>query len=165
MIFIQRWDLKTSQFCLLHSYNQLQAQVSRYISKTGDGPLYLMIGGLCWLFEPLVGHTFFVTALKAFALELPIYWLLKNSFKRSRPINLPVFIVPSDRYSLPSGHTAAAFLMADVLAVFYPTLNAIYYIWATLISLSRLFLGVHYFSDLVAGALLGTLCAEFVLMA
>ena len=55
-------------------------------------------------------------ALLAFAFELPLYLLLKNLLKRQRPVGLPVFITPSDRYSLPSGHTAAAFLMATVLA-------------------------------------------------
>lgn len=165
MIFIQRWDLKTSQLCLLHSYSHLQAQVSRYISKTGDGPFYLLVALVCWWIEPFAGLLFFVTALKAFALELPIYWVLKNSLKRARPMNLPVFIIPSDRYSLPSGHTSAAFLMADLLSHFYPFLNGIYYLWASLISLSRLFLGVHFMSDLVAGAFLGTICAELILLA
>lgn len=59
-------------------------------------------------------------ALLAFAFELPLYLLLKNLLKRQRPVGLPVFITPSDRYSLPSGHTAAAFLMATVLAASFP---------------------------------------------
>ena len=44
MQFIQRWDQKTSQLFLSHSYNQFQARVSRWISRTGDGPTYLLAG-------------------------------------------------------------------------------------------------------------------------
>lgn len=99
----------------------------------------------------------------AFAVELPVYWVLKNSFKRERPRNLPVFITPSDRYSLPSGHTAAAFLMAETVAVFYPMMLWIAFIWAGFIGASRLLLGVHYLTDLIAGAGLGLFAAWCVL--
>ena len=40
MQFIQRWDQKNSQLFLSHSYNQYQAKISRWISRTGDGPFY-----------------------------------------------------------------------------------------------------------------------------
>ena len=99
------------------------------------------------------------TCLKAFAVELPCYFLIKNGFKRSRPIGLPVFILPSDRYSMPSGHTAAAILMASVTAYFYPIVTVFVFTWAILIGASRLLLGVHYLTDLIAGAVLGAVCA------
>ncbi len=103
-------------------------------------------------------------ALLAFAFELPLYLLLKNLLKRQRPAGLPVFITPSDRYSLPSGHTAAAFLMATVLAASFPLWAPLLFVWAALVGASRLLLGVHYLSDLVAGALLGGGCALLALM-
>ena len=109
MQFIQRWDQKTSQLFLSHSYNQYQAKISRWISRTGDGPFYLLLGLTLAGCDGARGHNFLLSALLAFAVELPVYWVLKNSFKRERPRNMPVFITPSDRYSLPSGHTAAAF--------------------------------------------------------
>ncbi|MDD2343242.1 MAG: phosphatase PAP2 family protein [Tolumonas sp.] len=163
MQFIQRWDQKTSQLFLSHSYNQYQARISRLISRTGDGPLYLLIAVILMWNDGARGHDFFHCIFKAFIIELPIYWLIKNSFKRERPRNLPVFITPSDRYSLPSGHTAAAFLMAEVTSVFYPMMLWCVFIWAGFIGASRLLLGVHYLSDLVAGACLGLLTAWLVL--
>ncbi len=72
-------------------------------------------------------------------------------------------ITPSDRYSLPSGHTAAAFLMATVLAASFPLWAPLLFTWAILVGASRLLLGVHYLSDLVAGALLGSGCALWAL--
>ena len=70
---------------------------------------------------------------------------------------LPAFITPSDRYSLPSGHTAAAFLMATIIGHFYPDLSLVMLTWALTIGGSRIFLGVHFLSDVVIGALLGLL--------
>ena len=148
---------------LSHSYNQYQAKISRWISRTGDGPFYLLLGLTLAGCDGARGHNFLLSALLAFAVELPVYWVLKNSFKRERPRNMPVFITPSDRYSLPSGHTAAAFLMAETVAVFYPMMLWFAFIWAGLIGASRLLLGVHYLTDLFAGAGLGLLAAWCVL--
>ncbi|UCA11015.1 phosphatase PAP2 family protein [Aeromonas enteropelogenes] len=158
---LQQWDLQVCRVCLLHAYNRPQARVSRLISRTGDGPLYGVLGALLWW----QGERELVwQVLLAFALELPLYLLLKNSLKRQRPVGLPVFITPSDRYSLPSGHTAAAFLMATLLATAFPLWAPLLFGWAALVGASRLLLGVHYLSDLVAGALLGGGCAMLVLL-
>lgn len=134
-------------------------RVIKMVSQTGDGYLYLAIGIVCWAFDPQHGTLFLYSALLAYALELPIYVVLKKAFKRQRPCdlfsNFRSHITPSDKFSLPSGHTAAAFLMASLIAYFYPTLAILAYTWAATIGLSRVLLGVHYPSDIVAGATLG----------
>lgn len=138
---------------------QRNCNLIRWVSKTGDGHLYLAIGLTLWAFDPNDGTLFLYTTLLAYALELPVYVFLKKSFKRQRPCDfircLNAHIKPSDKFSLPSGHTAAAFLMASLLAHFYPSVSILVYIWASIIGLSRVLLGVHYPSDIVAGALLG----------
>ncbi|MEG3765891.1 phosphatase PAP2 family protein, partial [Alteromonas sp. 14N.309.X.WAT.G.H12] len=95
-----------------------------WLSKTGDGYLYFCIGLLLWVFEPQYGELFLYTALMAYALELPLYVVLKKMFKRPRPCDLlagfTAHVTPSDKFSLPSGHTAAAFLMASIVSHFYP---------------------------------------------
>lgn len=159
---IQQWDLQVCRVCLLHPYNRSQARISRLISRTGDGPLYAVLAALLW-WQGEVEREAVLVALLAFALELPLYLLLKNALRRQRPVGLPVFITPSDRYSLPSGHTAAAFLMATVLAASFPLWAPLLFTWAILVGASRLLLGVHYLSDLVAGALLGSGCALWAL--
>lgn len=159
---IQQWDLQVCRICLLHAYNRPQARISRLISRTGDGPLYAVLAALLW-WQGEAERELVKLALLAFTFELPLYLLLKNLLKRQRPVGLPVFITPSDRYSLPSGHTAAAFLMATVLAASFPLWAPLLFVWAALVGASRLLLGVHYLSDLVAGALLGGGCALLAL--
>ena len=159
---IQQWDLRVCRVCLLHPYNGPQARISRLISRTGDGPLDAVLAALLW-WQGEAQREVVQVALLAFAAELPLYLLLKNALRRQRPVGLPVFITPSDRYSLPSGHTAAAFLMATVLAASFPLWAPLLFLWAILVGASRLLLGVHYLSDLVAGALLGGGCALWAL--
>jgi undecaprenyl-diphosphatase len=140
----------------------------KWLSKTGDGQLYLLFGVMLWWLEPQYGALFLYSGLLAYMLELPIYLLLKNCLKRERPCHhiseINAHIVPSDKFSLPSGHTAAAFLMASLIAHFYPTLSISAYMWASCIGGSRVLLGVHYPSDIVAGALLGLSISAIILL-
>lgn len=140
---------------------------ARTLSHSGDGHLYFAIGLLLAWFGGAVGLDFFIAGLVAFIIELPLYITLKKRFRRHRPFAVVnganALIVPSDKFSLPSGHTAAAFLMATLILGFFPAFAGIAFAWALLIGMSRIVLGVHYPSDILAGALLGTLCASTVL--
>ncbi|AZQ12178.1 phosphatase PAP2 family protein [Shewanella khirikhana] len=154
-------ELDRRGFQLIHggaSRHGLQRS-SLLVSATGDGPLYLYLSIGLLLFDSQ-GNQLFRLALLAFALELPLYLLLKNSIRRTRPchaaLGFECSFEPSDKFSLPSGHTAAAFVMATAIADVYPAALFAAYGWACLIGLSRVALGVHYPMDIAAGAALGT---------
>jgi membrane-associated phospholipid phosphatase len=62
----------------------------------------------------------------------------------------------TDPHSFPSGHAARAFLIAVVASALAPLwLVALLWVWAPLVSLARVAMGVHYLSDVIAGAFLG----------
>lgn len=161
-------ELDTQLFYQLNRISKHSIKnTSKWVSKTGDGHLYFFIALATIALSDEFSPDFFYTALAAFAVELPIYILLKNVVKRNRPFEKLVafksHISPSDKFSMPSGHSAAAFLFATVVATYFPAFAIVAYIWASLIALSRVLLGVHFPGDTIIGAVLGIACAEFVI--
>ncbi len=90
--------------------------------------------------------------------------ILKFSLDMPRPYELYPFIEKlssGGSPSFPSGHTADAFAFAVAAGLVYPRWYIIFpgLIWASLVGTSRMWLGVHFPSDVVAGAIIGTACA------
>lgn len=87
--------------------------------------------------------------------------LIKKTVKRPRPflanVKIRAVYQPS-HYSFPSGHTSTAFTTATALSQVYPKWYVVVpsYLWAGSVGFSRLYLGVHYPSDVAAGVVLGT---------
>ncbi|MGI9875538.1 phosphatase PAP2 family protein [Vibrio chagasii] len=164
---IVRWDVAFSVFCLKNRFSGQHATVSKAISHTGDGHLYILIALIALLADSKTGSDFLIVGLTAFAIELPIYWFAKNTLKRRRPAEfsslLHSHIVPSDKYSLPSGHAAAAFVMATLIGHFYPSLYLLSLAWAAAIAVSRILLGVHFLTDVLIGAALGMACTSLAI--
>jgi undecaprenyl-diphosphatase len=72
---------------------------------------------------------------------------------------------PSSTHSFPSGHATTSFACATVLAHYVPRLRVLFFFLAALIALSRVYNGMHYPTDVIAGAVLGVLIALLLLAA
>lgn len=85
--------------------------------------------------------------------------LLKEMVERVRPCNfLPDALTPigpEGTWSFPSNHALNNFAVAMFFTILYPKLKWVLFITATLIAISRVYLGLHYPSDILGGAILG----------
>lgn len=114
-------------------------------------------------------HNFKIAGLKiavSLIISTLICQILKRKFVRTRPFDLVdgIYInkIQIDKYSFPSGHTTAAFSIAVSLAVTYTYFAPIVMALSTLVGLSRIYLGVHYPSDVLAGSFIGTIISTIV---
>ncbi len=131
---------------------------AKSISRTADGHLYVLLGLFLYFIEG--ADSLFLKVLGiAFLIERPIYFVLKNSFKRNRPSvalnNFTSLVTPSDQFSFPSGHTSAAAMVSVVSGFFLPDILISLLIWSALVGFSRVAVGVHFPTDTLMGFLLG----------
>lgn len=134
-------------------------------SRLGDPWAYGVIGLGIVVFDFTVSKILLPVSLASFAIELSAQTLVKHKAKRIRPFKaLPediwMRIKPPDEWSFPSGHAAAAFVMATVLRHFYPQFSIPFYLGASTIGVSRVYNGVHYPSDVLFGCVLGIASAQ-----
>ncbi|HLS97523.1 MAG: phosphatase PAP2 family protein [Porticoccaceae bacterium] len=155
-VVIFHWTMKRKRLNLL-------ARLARGMSRTADGFGYPLLALGLYLLDPVQGGRLALAMVLGFAAERPLYWILKNSLRRNRPASaLPgyqSFIIPSDQFSFPSGHTSGAFLTAVLLCLFFPAVAPLALAWAALVGVSRVTLGVHFPTDIVAGAAMGSTIA------
>jgi undecaprenyl-diphosphatase len=165
-VFIEKvtaWDVLF--FTSIFRKQELPAltRFMRMASASGNGYLYPLVTAGLFVCVPDKAMTLLFSLLTAFALELPVYYIVKQKIRRNRPFEslcgINSRVVPADQFSFPSGHTAAAFIMASLLTYFFPATALPVYLWASLVGLSRVYLGVHYPSDILAGVVMGSACA------
>lgn len=135
-----------------------------FLSKHNDVvnvgvPLGLLAGGIIADDKRMRQNALYVASSSA--VNALVTMLIKKVVKRPRPflanVKIQAVYQPS-HYSFPSGHTSTSFTTATALSQAYPKWYVVVpsYLWAGSVSFSRLYLGVHYPTDVAAGALLGT---------
>lgn len=136
-------------------------------SRLSDGPLWC----LAMVALPFVGGAPGVLCAMQMAsaggINLAVYLMLKRGIGRERPYvhctDIRACARALDQFSFPSGHTLHAVSFGLLLAHHYPVLGLPLALFALLVAASRMVLGLHFPSDVLAGAALGTLTATGVL--
>ncbi|NCD71502.1 phosphatase PAP2 family protein [Mucilaginibacter sp. R11] len=121
-------------------------------------PAGLLIGGVISDNKAMRQNSFYVASSTAISYGVTL--LLKHFVKRQRPfiknVNISA-VYRAGSTSFPSGHTSTAFATATSLSIAYPKWYVIApsYLWAGAIGYSRMYLGVHYPTDVATGAVIG----------
>jgi undecaprenyl-diphosphatase len=137
-------------------------------SRAGDGWLWGALGAIILLFGDEDRFRAVGTGLIAVSCGIAIFLALKKAANRRRPCAFEphcwATLLPPDQFSFPSGHTITAFAVAVSLSHFYPELAAVLLFCALSVAASRILLGMHFLSDVVAGAVIGALLARAAIL-
>lgn len=134
------------------------------------GSTYFVIGYCLTLFiiPSNKGRSLALKSFIALTMSFLISQIIKKSVKRIRPFvalkNLNIKLIEIDKYSFPSGHTTSAFTLGVMASLYFPHMLILFLSLSTLVGISRMYLGVHYPTDIIAGSILGTLCSLIVYM-
>lgn len=132
-------------------------------TRGGDGWLWYAMGLIILLFGGEQRFLAVGCAAMAAAIGIAIFLKLKKVTGRKRPCAMEphcwATLLPPDQFSFPSGHTITAFSVALTLSHFYPSLTLGLMFCAVSIAASRILMGMHFLSDVLAGAAIGSLLA------
>jgi len=128
-------------------------------SRLGDGLIWYVLGVFILFFGGQRRLDAFASGLTAALVAILVFRRLKIISRRPRPCHIEphcwAVLTPPDQFSFPSGHTMTSFAIAISIGSFYPQYQPGLLAMAATIALSRIILGMHFLTDVLAGALLG----------
>ncbi len=156
---INRWDFELCQLCNRQSRNLAVRNLFCVVSRLGDGIFwYALMASLLLSYQaealPAVMHMLAVGLICTVT-----YKLIKGKTLRPRPFNVYPSIICAgktlDQFSFPSGHTLHAVAFSIITVAYFPGLLWLVAPFTVLVALSRPVLGLHYPTDVLAGAAIG----------
>ncbi len=154
---ILAWDASFSQRLRVAEKPGNLQRFAKFFAHSGDSWFWFLgLAIVGWLGTPYWRWRMITFAIGVFATAV-LVMIVKFTVRRRRPEGEWGDIYRStDPHSFPSGHAARSFMLAVMAVAYGPVWFAvILVIWAPLVALARVAMGVHYFSDVFVGALVG----------
>ena len=151
-------DFAILDFIQNYFTNGIMDFIMKFVTRLGDGGLLWIIVAVVLLCFKKTRKVGIFVAVSLILTAIIGNVILKNIFQRVRPFieaNHTIIINPPGGFSFPSGHTSSSFAAAAALGIGYKKYAPYFYVLAVLIGFSRLYLYVHYPSDVLVGAILG----------
>lgn len=160
---IKTWDMELCAFCNRQSRNFTVRNLFRTASRLGDGVFWYTLMIVLLLEDGAAALPAVLHMIAVGLVGTASYKFIKGKTLRPRPFNVYPAIKcvgkTLDQFSFPSGHTMHAVAFSIVTVAWYPVLFWLVWPFALLVALSRPILGLHYPSDVLAGAALGAAIA------
>lgn len=167
MVKMLEFDRRVSARLRLEPENRVLWAINAFLAHSGDSWFWLAALFIIWLFGSPAWRVR-AALLAAGILSLAVLVLaIKFKVRRQRPVGEwgAIYRV-TDPHSFPSGHAARACLLAVLACGLGPAWFAVVVIfWMPFVSLARVAMGLHYFSDVVAGLTMGLVVGLFFLAA
>ena len=159
---LQRGHLREADWCLrgnrLCAHRSPRAYFS-LVSRLGDGIAWYALMAALILFDGRAGLFAAAHLAATGAIALALYKALKHWTKRPRPFatdaRIRAWVAPLDEFSFPSGHTLHAVAFTLVAVAHYPPLAWVLLPFTASVAASRVVLGLHYPSDVLAASAIG----------
>lgn len=166
--FIQNLDIQILLFIQNNLRNSLMDKLMPFLTILGESGLIWIVICIGLIFSKKY-RRFGIMGICAFLLSaLLSEYTIKFLVHRPRPFVIYPhdLIIPKPKgYSFPSSHTTWSFAVATILCIPFKKYGIIFFILASLIAFSRLYLFVHNPSDVLAGIILGLICAFIIICA
>jgi len=162
---ILEWDARLSKQMRVAEQPGALRTLAVILAHSGDSWFWGAALLLAWLFSNSFWRRWEIVELVGISVLAALVMAIKFLVRRQRPEGEWGGIYRNtDPHSFPSGHAARSFLIAVIATGLSPAwLALILWIWAPMVALARVAMGVHYVSDVVAGAIVGVAFALFFL--
>ncbi|OAA90304.1 phosphatase PAP2 family protein [Clostridium ljungdahlii] len=154
--------------CVIEKYmqNRYLDRLMPIVTSMGNGGfIWILIAVVLILDKPhrAIGNIVILTLIISTIVGEGI---IKHIVRRVRPCNyknnINLLIVKPMSYSFPSGHTVSSFAVAEILSMYFSQYKLIFMGIAFSIAFSRLYLYVHYPTDIISGIIVGIVCAKLI---
>jgi len=157
------WCLRANRVCE-------RSGLLRYftaVSRLGDGVFWYVLMAALVVFDGMAGLRASLHLAATGVIALTLYKLLKRWTRRPRPfasdLRIQAWVAPLDEFSFPSGHTLHAVAFSLVAMAHYPALAWLLVPFTASVAVSRVVLGLHYPSDVLAATAIGSALAALSL--
>ncbi|URZ00028.1 phosphatase PAP2 family protein [Clostridium felsineum] len=165
-LFIRKLDNFIISRLTFRSNRRFLDKIMIFSSYLGNGgAVWLLISAFLIAYEPyrIAGISVLLSLIVS---SIVGEGIIKHYVKRIRPFkansSINILITKPLSYSFPSGHTFSSFAAANMLHFYFNNLGIIFFILATMIAISRVYLCVHYTTDIIAGFILGITLSQIL---
>lgn len=166
--YVLRSDIRLYLLFNREIQNKILDRLLLGLTRLFDTPAVIAFVLGVYIYSSSTGHPVGRHLLLLLCASEGVTHLIKIIVNRARPFvsiheALFEFVPPKDVYSFPSGHTCAAFSYALTLMFFFPAYKLIWLSIAGLVGVSRVYLGYHYPTDVIIGAMIPILMKALLL--
>ena len=163
---IQETDRRLTARLQIGDEDKIERRLVGLAAHSGDSWLILLGLGLIWLIGDAAWHALAIQTIIAILVLAIFVGLIKFTFRRKRPEgDWGQIYRKTDPHSFPSGHAARVALLVVLTFGSGPSwLGLLVFVWAIVVSLSRIAMGLHFVSDVVVGSFIGFSAGLLTLM-